>query len=231
MGALHCGESHWSPSSACLRVLLPCSSFQRVAAVHLVRLKPWWSTFCPVPSDSRHCLWGPEFLRRNSFKSLTSIASRKSIKFLSTPFGKLMVIVLNLGWCGENWYSCNIKLSHSNPWNLFIHSSHRYTYLHLLNIFKNLFISESEEESRHEQEGGQREREKITSRLPSEPGAWYHGPEIMTWAKTKSRMHNWLSHPGAPVFIWILNSTSYRIFLFLYILWVLLPLWIISFKN
>ena len=31
--------------------------------------------------------------------------------------------------------------------------------------------------------------------------------EIMTWAETKSRMFNWLSHPGAPkhFFIWSFN--------------------------
>ena len=53
---------------------------------------------------------------------------------------------------------------------------------------------------------GQREKERISSRLPTECRAWYstlsHDPEIMTQAKIKSRMLNWLSHPGTPLFIY-----------------------------
>ena len=48
----------------------------------------------------------------------------------------------------------------------------------------------------------ERERGSILSRLPTEhgaqPGAWSRNPEIMTWAEIRSRMLNWLSHPGAP---------------------------------
>ena len=48
----------------------------------------------------------------------------------------------------------------------------------------------------------QREKERISSWLPTECGAslraQFYDPEIMTWAKTKSQTLNWLSHPGAP---------------------------------
>jgi len=48
----------------------------------------------------------------------------------------------------------------------------------------------------------QRGREGIASRLPAERrarrGAPSHDPEITTWAETKSRTLNRLSHPGAP---------------------------------
>ena len=60
--------------------------------------------------------------------------------------------------------------------------------------------------------GGEREEREITSmgrgrgrgtsRLHGERRAWHgarsYDPEIMTWAKIKSQMPNWLSHLGAP---------------------------------
>ena len=46
------------------------------------------------------------------------------------------------------------------------------------------------------------ERERISSRLPTEHGAWWgpgsRDPETVTWAETKSPSLNWQSHPGAP---------------------------------
>ena len=55
--------------------------------------------------------------------------------------------------------------------------------------------------------GRGRGTERISNRLHAEcralPGAWSHNPEIMTWAETKSRPANLLSHPGAPKPVWI----------------------------
>ena len=56
-------------------------------------------------------------------------------------------------------------------------------------------------------EGRDRGRERIPNRLHAQcragRGAPSHNLEIMTWAKIKSQMLNWLSHPGAP---WIWHS-------------------------
>ena len=55
--------------------------------------------------------------------------------------------------------------------------------------------------------GGERprERERLSSRLSAEcealQGAWSQDPEIMTWAKTKSQMLNWLCHRGCPIYL------------------------------
>ena len=50
--------------------------------------------------------------------------------------------------------------------------------------------------------GAVRERERISSRLPtkhgSQPGAQSHNSEIMTWVEIKTWMPNRLSHPDAP---------------------------------
>ena len=50
--------------------------------------------------------------------------------------------------------------------------------------------------------GRGRGRKRISSRLHTQHGAqhgaWTHNPEIMTWAKIKSQIFNWLSHPSAP---------------------------------
>ena len=50
---------------------------------------------------------------------------------------------------------------------------------------------------------GERERERISSRLSAECGAnlmsWSRDPEIMTWAETKSQTPNQLYHPGTPL--------------------------------
>ena len=62
-----------------------------------------------------------------------------------------------------------------------------------------LFIWEREREWAR---GGQRERERISNRFPTEcgawPNAWSYNPEIMTWAEMKSQMLIWPSHPGVP---------------------------------
>ena len=66
--------------------------------------------------------------------------------------------------------------------------------------FKSLFMYfERERERSHEQGMG---RERIPTRLPtvsteSDMGLKPTNHEIKTWAKTKSWMQNWLSHPGA----------------------------------
>ena len=45
-----------------------------------------------------------------------------------------------------------------------------------------------------------RGRERLPSRLHAQRRAWHgarsHNPETITWAEIKSRMLNWLSHPG-----------------------------------
>ena len=59
-----------------------------------------------------------------------------------------------------------------------------------------------------EQEEEQRERDKqiFRSELRAWHGAWFHNPEIMTWAEIiKSQMLNWLSHAGAPKEIFIVR--------------------------
>ena len=70
-----------------------------------------------------------------------------------------------------------------------------------LSFFKIYFMYFWERESKQGEE--QQERERIPSRLPTECGAplgaQSHDPEIMTWAKTKSWMLNWLSHSGTPL--------------------------------
>jgi len=52
-----------------------------------------------------------------------------------------------------------------------------------------------------EQGEGQRKRENL-QKLPTERGALRgaqsHDPEIMTLAKIKSWMLNWINHPGTP---------------------------------
>ena len=65
-----------------------------------------------------------------------------------------------------------------------------------------------------EQEEGQREKERISSRLPTEKDALHRAqsqdPKTMNWAKIKNQLLNWLTHPGATKVIIILN-----LFLFL----------------
>ena len=58
-----------------------------------------------------------------------------------------------------------------------------------------LFILEREREREHEQ--GQRAKGEGETQADSRAGhgAW-HGAEIVTWAKIKSQMLNWLNHPG-----------------------------------
>ena len=53
--------------------------------------------------------------------------------------------------------------------------------------------------------GGERKAARvgeIPSRLRAQcwtwRGAWSHDCEIITWAKIKSQMFNWLTHPGTP---------------------------------
>ena len=72
--------------------------------------------------------------------------------------------------------------------------------------------------------GRGRRRERIPGRLCAECGAWYgawfHTPKSMTWAKIKSWMLNWLSHPGTPILSslkscgikWVLWALIYTIF-------------------
>ena len=45
-----------------------------------------------------------------------------------------------------------------------------------------------------------RERDKQTLCRVQSPVPWSHNSECMIWAEIKSRMLNWLSHPGAPCF-------------------------------
>ena len=50
---------------------------------------------------------------------------------------------------------------------------------------------------------GQKERERISSKLPTDVRAQHedgsHNPEIMTWAKINSWTPNWLNHPGTQI--------------------------------
>ena len=70
-----------------------------------------------------------------------------------------------------------------------------------------LFIVEREKNKKRAQAGEGRERQRILSRLHTRRrawrGAWLHDPGTMSWAKFKSQMPNWLSHPGAPKFFFI----------------------------
>ena len=63
-------------------------------------------------------------------------------------------------------------------------------------------VFEREKERAWAEEGAEEEGESIPSRLQTklraQCRAQSHDPEIMTWAKIKSWMFNWLSHPGAP---------------------------------
>ena len=57
---------------------------------------------------------------------------------------------------------------------------------------------------------GQRDTERVPSRLhaasaESDLGLKLPNCEITTWAEIKSQMLNWLSHPGAPFFLHILD--------------------------
>ena len=49
---------------------------------------------------------------------------------------------------------------------------------------------------------GEKEKEKISSWFPAEPGAWQsawtHDLEVMTWTEIKSQLFNWLIHPSVP---------------------------------
>ena len=55
---------------------------------------------------------------------------------------------------------------------------------------------------------GRRKGRENLKQAHAQHGAWHgaqhgarsHDPEIMTWAEIKSRMLNWLSPPGAPIF-------------------------------
>ena len=75
---------------------------------------------------------------------------------------------------------------------------------------KDLFILERE----REQERAGRGAERISSRLPIEYGAWCgaqsQDPEIMTWAKIKSQLINWLSHPGALIISAFQSTFSFK---------------------
>ena len=70
-------------------------------------------------------------------------------------------------------------------------------------FLKILYIYLLERESEHTPAGGaERGRERISSKFPTEQGAWHgartHDLEIMTWAETKSQTPNRLSRPGTP---------------------------------
>ena len=79
-------------------------------------------------------------------------------------------------------------------WNVWINCQSLY---YFFNVF--IFILELEWARR----GAEGEGERVSSRLPAEHGAQQgaqsHHTEIMTWAKIKSQIFNWLSHPGAPI--------------------------------
>ena len=70
--------------------------------------------------------------------------------------------------------------------------------------------------------GGEAERERGRRRIPSrlhavstEPDAHLKptNGEIMTWAKTKHQVLNWLSHPGTPSLSFFLFLCSFTLFL------------------
>ena len=74
--------------------------------------------------------------------------------------------------------------------------------------------------------GRDRDRDRKRERAPrrfhpqceARHRAWTHDHEIMTWAKIKSQMLNWLSHPGAPVSSFVLYGK--RFFILLPMIWV-----------
>ena len=71
----------------------------------------------------------------------------------------------------------------------------------LFSFFKKDLFTYLRGRERERFRGAVEEGERISSRLPTECGAWHgawsHDPEIMTWAEIKSWMLNRLSHPGA----------------------------------
>ena len=78
-------------------------------------------------------------------------------------------------------------------------------YLYVL-LFTSLKIY-FRDKSAHMCECGERQQERLSSRLPtwlraqlgSQLGAQYHNPEIMPGAEIKGQMLNGLSHPGDPI--------------------------------
>ena len=89
------------------------------------------------------------------------------------------------------------RVSLDSQWSE-LFSSKWWSIMHPL-LFLKLFIWEREKE-REDSRG--RNTGKRISRLPTEHraqcGTQSHGPEVMTWAATKSWMVNPLSHPSAP---------------------------------
>ena len=84
-----------------------------------------------------------------------------------------------------------------------------------------------------EQAVGQKEKTKISSRLIDSDMGSIPDHEIMTWAEIKSRMLNWLGHPGAPIHqhfyershvAFITNVTRASGWL----IWLLIQLWLRS---
>ena len=92
---------------------------------------------------------------------------------------------------------------------------------------KKIYVFTWERERQHELKG-QRERERIASRLWAEHGAQRgarsHNPEITTWAEIKNRLLSRLSHPAAFLISFLLRKPFssfrkpehpyYKIFLF-----------------
>ena len=69
----------------------------------------------------------------------------------------------------------------------------------VLFLFK-IYLSEREREREKTQAGGRAEREtkRLLTEQTAQHGAQSQDPGIMTWAETKSRTLNQLSHPGIP---------------------------------
>ena len=57
-------------------------------------------------------------------------------------------------------------------------------------------------------------RERNLSRLHTQHrdqcAAWFHNSEIMTWAKVKSQVVNWLNYSGAPIVAFYWATTAWQ---------------------
>ena len=86
-----------------------------------------------------------------------------------------------------------------------------YCFMFSFSFFKFIYLREKERESRMGRRG---EGERNPSRLLTECGtqceAQSHDSEIMTWAKTKSQMLNWLCHLDTPTSCFPTCSTEER---------------------
>ena len=115
----------------------------------------------------------------------------------------------------------------------------------MFNFFlKNVYLFWEKEHTVIQGEG-QRERDRISSRLPTlsaQSPMWVSisGTEIMTSAEIKSGKLNWLSHPGPPkmfnfmltcavmIFMW---GVIYHFYQFIKMLWLFIQFYIIKNVN